>query len=194
MSIRLKTIQIRKNSPSAERTRKLYEEAFPKIERIGFELLEKCAKGSGADFFAYYDGDAYVGFAFVLLPGDYAYLLFCATEPELRSRGYGAAIIRKLRRRYPERSLVLDIEPLSEMAGNSLERSRRYLFYVNNGFTDTGYEMRDRTGVFRILSECGTFDSDGFLESYRILPEIFEGTEIWRDGCDRPVFVPEADG
>ncbi len=180
MCARLKTIKVKENSPEAALAKALYEEAFPEIERIGFELLTDCAKKGGADFFAYRDGDEFVGFAFLLLPGNYAYLLFTATEPHLRSRGYGAAILRKLRRHYPDRTMILDIEPVSETAENSVERARRYRFYANNGFRDTGYEMRDWTGDFRILSDGGAFDPEAFVESYRILPEIFDGTELYR--------------
>ena len=73
---------------------------------------------------------------------------------------------------------------------NSAERYRRYMFYKNNGFSDTGYEMRDDTGIFRILSDREGFDLEGFTESYDILPEIFDGTEIYLDGRDEPVFRP----
>ena len=56
------------------------------------------------------------------------------------------------------------------------------MFYKNNGFIDTGYEMRDVTGEYRILSDGGDLDLSAFVESYDILPEIFEGTQIFRVG------------
>ena len=55
-------------------------------ERIGFDFLTACARTERADFFAYRDGDEFVGFAFVLLPGPYAYLLYTATVSARRSR------------------------------------------------------------------------------------------------------------
>ena len=190
MNVRLKTIKVKENTPEAALTKALYEEAFPPIERIDYALLGGCIKNGKAELFAYRDGDEYVGFAFVLLPASYVYLLFCATRKDLRSRGYGSAVLKKLRRRYPGKAIVLDIEPLSDEADNSAERYRRYMFYKNNGFSDTGYEMRDDTGIFRILSDREGFDLEGFTESYDILPEIFDGTEIYLDGRDEPVFRP----
>ena len=190
MSARLKTIIVKENSPEAALTKELYEEAFPPIERIDYALLGACIKNGKAQLYAYRDGEEYVGFAFVLLPSDYVYLLFCATRKDLRSRGYGSAVLGKLRRRYPGKAIVLDIEPLSDEADNSTERYRRYMFYKNNGFSDTGFEMRDVTGIYRILSDREGFDLEGFIESYGILPEIFEGTEIYRDGQEDPVFRP----
>ena len=188
MCARLKTTTVTENTPEAALAKALYEEAFPEIERIGFDFLTACARTERADFFAYRDGDEFVGFAFVLLPGPYAYLLYTATVSARRNRGYGTAILKKLRRRYAGRTMILDIEPLSDEAENAVERTRRYRFYYNNGFRDTGYEMRDRTGDYRILSEGGGFDLNGFVESYRILPEIFEGTDIYRVGTAQAVF------
>ena len=191
MCARLKTTAIRENSPEAALVKSLYERSFPKIERVGFSSLMRCLKTGRADFFAYSDQGEFVGFAFLLLPGDYAYLLFCATETQLRSRGYGSAILKKLRRRYPDKAMVLDIEPMSDNAPNSAQRRRRYMFYYNNGFRDTGYEMRDITGDYRIMSDREGFDLQAFIESYDILPEIFEGTEVYLDGETEPVFRPE---
>ena len=183
MHINLKTTRIvNEKRPEAKLVKALYERSFPKIERVAFSLVLKCAGTDRAELFSYSDGGEFVGFAFVLLPGNYAYLLFCATKPELRRRGYGSAMLKKLRRRYPDRALVLDIEPMSESAPNSEQRLRRYMFYKNNGFIDTGYEMRDVTGEYRILSDGGDLDLSAFVESYDILPEIFEGTQIFRDG------------
>ena len=191
MSARLKTTVIKENSPEAGLIKRLYESSFPKIERIPFSYILGCAHTKDAELFAYTEGDTFVGFAFMLLPGNYAYLLFCATEPSLRSKGYGSAILKKLRRHYPNRAIVLDIEPLSDTAKNSVQRRRRYMFYYNNGFRDTGYEMRDVTGEYSILSDREGFDLRDFIKSYDILPEIFEGTEIYREGQEAPVFVPE---
>lgn len=190
MYTKLKTIKIiDEKRPEAKLVRALYQRSFPKIERVDFSLVLRCAATDRADLFAYTDGGEFVGFAFVLLPGDYAYLLFCATKPELRSRGYGSAILKKLRRRYPDRAIVLDIEPMSDSAPNSEQRYRRYMFYRNNGFSDTGYEMRDVTGEYRILTDRGDLDLDAFAESYDILPEIFEGTRIYRDGEEEAVYL-----
>lgn len=187
MSARLKTTAIKEGCPETALVKSLYERSFPKIERIPFSYILNCLKTGKAELFAYSDSSLnggnsdngeFVGFAFVLLPGNYAYLLFCATETRLRSRGYGSAILKKLRRRYKGRAMVADIEPLSDTAPNSEQRRRRYMFYRSNGFRDTGLEMRDESGDYRILTDGEGFDLNAFLESYDILPEIFVGTEI----------------
>ena len=202
MSARLKTTAIKESCPETALVKSLYERSFPKIERIPFSYLLNCLKTGKAELFAYsdssrnsgnsdksYNGE-FVGFAFVLLPGNYTYLLFCATETRLRSHGYGSAILRKLRRRYKGRTMVVDIEPLSDDAPNSEQRRRRYMFYRSNGFRDTGLEMRDESGDYRILTDGDGFDLNAFLESYDILPEIFIGTEIYQDSSTEPVFRP----
>ena len=190
MCARLKTTAVKERSPEAALVKSLYERSFPRIERIPFSYLLNCLKTGKADLFSYSENGEFVGFAFVLLPGDYAYLLFCATETRLRSRGYGSAMLKKLRRHYNGRTMVLDIEPMSDTAANSEQRRRRYMFYYNNGFRDTGFEMRDETGIYRILSDSEGFDLNAFIKSYDILPEIFDGTEIYKDGLEEPVFRP----
>ena len=51
--------------------------------------------------------------------------------------------------------------------------------------------MRDESGPYRILSNAEGFDLEGFVESWDILPDIFPGTRIYRDGQPDPVYDPE---
>ena len=190
MEYTLQVKNIRKGSPEAAFANALFEEAFPQIERVDFDLLPDCAENGKADFFAFSDGASPIGFAFVLLPGCYAYVLFYAIDGRFRDRGYGAAILKKLKEHYEGRPLILDVEPPDDTAANSAQRVSRYRFYRKNGFFDLGFEMRDRTGRFRLLSDRPEFDLQSFLESYALLPEIFPATEIYRDGQEDPVYRP----
>jgi GNAT superfamily N-acetyltransferase len=189
----LTVIKAIEDSPEAAYARALYEEAFPEIERCSFESLMACTRSGKADFFVYRDGGENVGFCVVLLPGNYAYGLFAAINRDSWNKGYGSQLVREVIRSYPDRAVVLDIEPVDETADNYEERRRRLHFFEKNGFHDTGYEMRDESGPYRILSNAEGFDLEGFVESYEILPEIFPGTRIYRDGIEAPVYDPEAD-
>lgn len=181
MDIALNVKPVTKGSSEAAYAKNLYEEAFPEIERAGFEALLKSLQSGKADFFVYAEGDVPIGFALVLLPGSYAYILFYAIDSGKRNSGWGTAVLRHIRAQYPDRTLILDIEAPSAEAENSGERLRRLRFYERNGFRQTGAEMRDSSGIYNILSEDGSFDMADFLESYAILPEIFPDTEIWQD-------------
>lgn len=193
MDTRLQTVRVKKDSPEAAYARALYEDAFPEIERCSFEALIDCCEQGRTDFFVYRDAGENVGFCVVLLPGNYAYGLFAAINRDFWNKGYGSQLVQEVVRTYPDRAVVLDIEPVDETADNYAERRRRLHFFEKNGFHDTGYEMRDESGPYRILSNAEGFDLEGFVESYGILPEIFPGTLIYRDGTDEPVYDPEED-
>ncbi|MBQ2095405.1 MAG: GNAT family N-acetyltransferase [Firmicutes bacterium] len=152
MEHRLETIVVKPDSPEAAYAKALYEEAFPEIERFPFESLLDCCGRGKADFFVYRDAGENVGFCVVLLPGRYAYGLFAAIDSDKWNRGYGSQLVREVLRAYPDRVVVLDIEPVNETADNYEERRRRLRFFEKNGFHDTGYEMRDESGPYRILS------------------------------------------
>ena len=191
MEHRLETIVVKPDSPEAAYAKALYEKAFPEIERCPFESLLDCCGRGKADFFVYRDAGENVGFCVVLLPGHYAYGLFAAIDSDKWNRGYGSQLVREVIRAYPDRAVVLDIEPVDETADNYGERRRRLRFFEKNGFHDTGYEMRDESGPYRILSNAEDFDLEGFVESWDILPDIFPGTRIYRDGLEDPVYDPE---
>ena len=193
METTLSAIKVTSGSPEAAYARQLYEEAFPEIERCSFEALTDCTRSGKADFFVYRDHGENVGFCIVLLPGNYAYGLFAAINRDSWNRGYGSQLVQTVIQTYPDRTVVLDIEPVDETAENHEERKRRLRFFEKNGFHDTGYEMRDESGPYRILSNAEGFDPEGFAESWDILPEIFPGTRIYRDGQEEPVYDPEAD-
>ena len=191
MEHRLETIVVKPDSPEAAYAKALYEEAFPEIERCPFESLLDCCGRGKADFFVYRDAGKNVGFCVVLLPGYYAYGLFAAIDSDSWNRGYGSQLVQEVIRAYPDRAVVLDIEPVDETADNYEERRRRLRFFEKNDFHDTGYEMRDESGPYRILSNAEGFDLEGFVESWDILPDIFPGTRIYRDGEQDPVYDPE---
>ena len=191
MDMRLETIKVRPDSPEAAYAKALYEASFPEIERCAFEALQSCCERGKADLYVYRSNGKNVGFSIVLLPGHYAYGLFAAIERDQWNKGYGSQLVQEIRRTYPDRDFVLDIEPVDEKADNFEERRRRLHFFEKNGFHDTGYEMRDDSGPYRILSNGSGFDLESFIESYDILPDIFPGTLIFQDGSPDPVYDPE---
>ncbi len=175
----LRKNKIRLLSFQNRRIRELYESAFPKIERMPYSMLMRYSLKKEIDMWGYYDGARFIGFAYVMILGDYVYLLYFATKKELRCRGYGSAIVKDLMKTYPDKNMVLDIEPAVEDAENAAQRIRRRDFYLNLGFHDTLYEMTDETGRFRIYTtDPARFDIDEFHRFFYLFPECFDGTEI----------------
>lgn len=88
-----------------------------------------------ADFYAYYDGDDFVGLAYVLQNEDVVYLFFLAVNPQIRSRGYGSEILQDIKKIAGSRPVVLAIEPMDEKADNFDQRLKRVRFYEKMVFT-----------------------------------------------------------
>ena len=159
--------------------RKLYESAFPRIERMPYPMLMRYSLKKEIEMWGYYDNGRFIGFAYMMVLGGYAYVLYCATKQELRSRGYGTAIIKDRMKHYEGNNMVLDIEPDDPDADNAEQRQRRKEFYLKLGFADTFYEMTDDTGDYRIYtSDIENFRIEEFRRFFGLFPECFDGTEI----------------
>lgn len=118
--------------------KELYESAFPEEERIPYDDLKRLLCVMPVDFFAYYDGEVFVGLTMVLNRADFSWGWYFAVREELRGRGYGQQILNGLKDKYAGRRLVIDIEsPMQADCNNLVQRKKRYEFYKRNGFIDT---------------------------------------------------------
>ena len=150
--------------PRADRRRllRLNDEAFPREERIPSRILLPFLRHHGCETMAAYDGE-FIGFVSVLpMPQlKMAYIWYLAVESPVRSRGYGAQILRALVPRYPGWQLVVDMERPDPHAGNNAQRLRRIAFYERCGYSRTGYGMRYFDVDYEILAR-GEFRCDDF--------------------------------
>ena len=80
------------------------------------------------------------------------FVLFLAVAADVRGQGYGSAILEKLRQSYPAHTILLNVELLDPQADNYAQRVQRMHFYKKNGFYDTGYDIDEVGGTFRVLS------------------------------------------
>lgn len=147
-----------------EKVHQLYLSAFPREERIPWPLMRLNALRGGIDLTAFLDGDTFCGFTYSVTCGDLHFLLFFAVDANLRSRGYGSAILSLLKEVYG--TVVLNIEPLVEDAPNLPERQHRYGFYRHNGFADTGYHVWEVGGMFRVLSTVAELDIPSYQKLF----------------------------
>jgi len=147
-----------------EKVRQLYHTAFPKEERIPWLLVRLNALRKNIDLTAFLDGDTFCGFTYSVTSGDLHFLLFFAVDGQLRSKGYGSAILSMLKESYP--TVVLNIEPLVADAPNLPERQHRYGFYRHNGFCDTGYHVWEVGGMFRVLSTKAELDVPSYQKLF----------------------------
>ena len=147
--------------------KQLYQTAFPKEEQLSWWLLRLLTIQKDVNFNCYYEGDQLCGFTYTVQDGKILFVMFLAVRADLRSKGYGSAILSKLKQDHPECQIVLNVEPIIDTAENLQERIARMHFYEKNGFFDTGYNIDEVGGTFRVLSTCQTVDADAYLRVFQ---------------------------
>lgn len=146
----LKSVDLSKDPKLCRQIRGLYREAFPREERLPWWLLRWNAARSGMQLTAWLDGNTVCGFTDSVTVEGFHMLLYFAVDPSLRGKGYGSEILKALQERYE--TVALHVEPLEPSAENYPQRQRRYRFYRRNGFLDTGWDVWEVGGQFRILA------------------------------------------
>ena len=98
----------------------------------------------------------------------------------LQSKGYGSAILHEIRSRYPDKKIIVSIEPCDAMAPDLALRARRKAFYSRNGYRETGYRMR-LSGVEQEILICnGEFDKRKFRLFFALYSNGTVWPKIWR--------------
>lgn len=62
--------------------------------------------------------------------------------------------------------MILNVEPLDDAAPNAAERINRMRFYEKNGFFDTGYNVAEVGGIFRVLSTEPKLNVSNYLKVF----------------------------
>ena len=155
-----------KNAPDRSLIKKLYMEAFPKEERIPWLFLQVLPVLTGTRLTAYYDGELFCGFTYSAAFENTLLVLFLAVEVGLRGKGYGSKILEHLKQSDPNRTILLNVELLDPQADNYSQRLQRMAFYQKNGFYDTGYDIDEVGGTFRVLATTPEPDMDAYLRVF----------------------------
>ena len=154
-----------------EEIRLLYENSFPPDERMPFDMLLKKTQVGNMKLYSVETANGeFLGMAtLTLCVYDSAVLSYFAIVPEKQGRGYGSECIRALIKKYPNRSIVIDIEDDKVCADNTEQRVRRKEFYTRLGFSIMPYRLKIFGVPSLILSSSRTYS----YEEYRV---IFEQT------------------
>lgn len=151
------------DSPYLEMIERTNLEAFPPEERLPAAVqAAMCDKGE-LDLWAICEGESYIGFTSVYKGGKTVYVFFLAIDSSCRSSGCGTRALGMIHEAYPQRQVVLDIEPLDPDAENAAQRSRRKGFYLRNAFHESGWLFKYCNMAFEVLW-CGgdAFDRDSY--------------------------------
>ncbi|NLG04476.1 MAG: GNAT family N-acetyltransferase [Clostridia bacterium] len=169
-------------SKHKKQIKEIYIDSFPKEERMPFGMMIFMTCFITTKFFAYYDGDTLCGFIYMAKIGRQIFILFFAVDEKLRSKGYGAKILGEIRARYPKCNIVVSIEHCGEDAPELELRQRRKGFYMRNGYSDSGYNIKLAGVEQELLVSGGEFNKVRFtlfLLGYSclaIIPKIWKRT------------------
>ena len=187
----LQEININHDRAARKKTKEIYEASFPKEEKLPFSLLRLLTCIRGIDFTAYKDGEGILGFTYTVTAGNILFVLFFAVDEPLRGKGAGSAILSHLKEK--GKAVLLNIEPLDPAAENYAERLLRFRFYEKNGFFDTGYDIDEVGGTFRVLSTEKTLDIAAYKKVFRKMSLGFWDVSIFKPS-PRGEGVPQRGG
>ena len=91
------------------------------------------------------------------------FIMFLAVDESLRTKGYGSAILKEIKNRYPDKKIMVSIEPCNDSAPDIEVRKRRKAFYRKNGYGETGYMIKLSGVVQEIMITNGDFGKKEFL-------------------------------
>ena len=154
--------EIKDNSGFLDDFIRLYESAFPENERIPFRHLLRRSAEEMAEFRGFFDKDEFIGFLYLVLDGNNAFLLFLAVHEDYRSRGYGSEMLRYCKSRHRDIPAVVAIEEVDDKYDNYDERVRRREFYRKNGFETTDYIYHEYRETYDLMTVNGYFKPQHF--------------------------------
>ncbi|TDG76273.1 hypothetical protein C5L33_001032 [Lactobacillus pasteurii] len=118
-------------------------------------------------FHALYDGDVFCGLAYYVEGDETVYLTYLAINKQLRGQGYGSKVLSLLEDRFPDKQIIIDIEPVVSSAKNYKQRVSRLKFYEKNGFHRTKQMLKDQDGEFETLTTGKKFNKPGFIKDLK---------------------------
>lgn len=178
----LKSLAVKLNNKAVKR---IYFEAFPKEERMPFPMMVAMSKLWNTQFTAFYDKDILCGFVYMAMNRKLVFLMFFAVDQKFRSKGYGSRILKEIRNKYPNKKIVISIEPCNENVSDIAIRKRRKAFYMRNGYNETGYRMKLNGVVQEIIITNGEFSIKEFRSFFALYSNGTMWPKIWKQTENR---------
>lgn len=165
------------NLLQADDFRSLFEDSFIETERVDFDKLFS-GVFEGFELVGQYDDGKLVGMMHFVEKTSFVHLNYFAIKRDFRGRGYGSACLTWLKKNYPGKSVVVDVEEIDSTSEDNEYRIRRQKFYEKNGFVH-GDHVFDWRGIFFTFLHCGELQSEEFLKHITyIFPDIKDVRKI----------------
>lgn len=177
----LSFINVKHDRKCKKEVKKLYQEAFPKEEKMPFWLLCLLDKENTTQFYGIYDKEQFVGLVYNVYYQDIVFIFYLAINPKLRGQGYGSRVLKALQEKYLQYRMVLNIEQVDEKSSNYQQRLKRRKFYENNGFSGLNYTITEMGVVYEMMG----YDKQNkpvTKEEYMALMENYFGKFLFQYG------------
>ena len=170
-------MQIRNEKVKLKNTdvKDIYFDSFPKNERMPFLMMVAMSKLWNTEFLGFYDGDTLCGFVYLAHNSKIVFVMFFAVDKTLRSKGYGSAILQDIQNKYPDKKIIISIEPCDNDDPDMELRTRRKDFYMRNGYHETVYMMKLNGIVQEIIISKGEFDK----KQFRTFIAVYSNGTMW---------------
>ena len=156
-----------------EEVRSLYMASFPPEERIPYGNTMRTF-GRGGDLEIFTDDGQFVGFCYSFESEGSVFLVYIATLPGLRGKGYGAMMLDEMRRIKAGRNMFLVLEGTDGSPEDGM-RIRRRNFYLRNGCTDTGVRILSDDVYFDSMNVLGSNTEQSMNRTVRMYEDIHNG-------------------
>ncbi|MCI8361387.1 MAG: GNAT family N-acetyltransferase [Clostridiales bacterium] len=179
-------MKVKKVKLSSGDIKRIYFETFPKKERMPFPMMVAMSKLWNTRFWGFYESGVPCGLAYLALNRKIVFVMFLAVDKSLRSKGYGSALLREIHSRYPDKKIIISLEPCDANAPDIALRKRRKAFYMRNGYKETGYRVKLHGIEQEIIVTNGEFIKREFQLFFAIYsngtmyPRIWEQRESQR--------------
>lgn len=154
------------DSEIADSFKALYAGAFPKEERKPLPILWLLKKLGRIDTLALMHEDEFAGFVILGKTKRFVFIDYLAIDPSMRGKGLGSAVLEKIQEKYPNQTIVLEVESPIESEENYHQRIRRIDFYKRNGFRKTDLRVLNNDCDFTILAMNGKLTFSDYQELY----------------------------
>lgn len=162
-----------------KKIKQIYFDSFPQNERMPFPLMIAMSKLWNTQFLSFYDDELPCGLIYFAVNRKLVFIMFLAVDKELRSKGYGSVILQEMQRKYPNKKMIVSIEPCVEEALDIEIRQKRKDFYLRNKFKETSYRMRLNGVEQEILITNGVFSKREFQYFFALYSHFTMYPKIW---------------
>ena len=167
MSINLRPLN--QNDDNYSKVIDLYKKAFTTAQRIPTWILKFKLRKGKVGFNVLYANDTWIGLIYTTEFKDIVLVHFLAISESFRSGGYGGKVMDSMKVMHSGKRIVLNIEKLDKQEKNFEQRIKRKAFYEKNGFSSSGYFVKEPGEKLEMLIFGGSINKEEIEAMYKNL-------------------------